>query len=115
MVTFDEWSFSFRVDSGGDTWSSDSTQRRITSVNMDRGADVSVTNFGASSHTAGLIELPRRGWANPVQVTNRLGMAGLRTTRRGSGKAGSLDLHVAWARVRRSAALPETERGGAAN
>ena len=73
----DEWSFSFRIDPGGDEWSDDFSTRRITSVNMDRGADVSVVNFGASIHTAGLIDLRGLGWADPDKVARRLNAAGL--------------------------------------
>ena len=73
----DEWSFSFRIDPGGDEWSADYSTRRITSVNMDRGADVSVVNYGASIHTAGLIDLRGLGWTDPAQVARRLNAAGL--------------------------------------
>jgi len=80
----DEWSFAFRVNPGGDKWSEDYTKRRISDLSLQHG-DVSVVNFGASSHTAGLIDLRRRGWADPKQVARRLASAGVTTARRRAG------------------------------
>jgi uncharacterized protein len=77
----DEMSFSFMVDPGGDHWNDDGTKRRITSVNMDRGADVSVVNFGASAWTGGKVDLRRLGWSDPAKVTSRLLSAGVRPPR----------------------------------
>ena len=68
----DEMSFSFQIDPGGDKWSDDGSKRRIKSVNMDRGADVSCVNFGASPHTGGTVDLRRLGWTDPAKVSQRL-------------------------------------------
>jgi HK97 family phage prohead protease len=75
----DEMSFSFRVDPDGDKWNDSGTKRRLISLNMDRGADVSVVNFGASPHTGGSVGLRRLGWTQPAQVSERLRSAGLKT------------------------------------
>jgi HK97 family phage prohead protease len=50
----DEMSFAFRVTR--QEWSPDYTQRDITEVNMNKG-DVSIVNYGANPHTAGLTSL----------------------------------------------------------
>lgn len=50
----DEMSFAFRVTR--QEWSPDYTQRDITEVNMSKG-DVSIVNYGANPHTAGLTSL----------------------------------------------------------
>lgn len=96
----DEWSFSFRIDPGGDTWSDDYSTRRITSVNMDRGADTSVVNYGASIHTAGLIDLRRQGWAEPANVARRLSAAGLAGGQSRAGNTANHPLSLYQARAR---------------
>lgn len=50
----DEMSFAFRVTR--QEWSPDYTQRDITEVNLNKG-DVSIVNYGANPHTAGLTAL----------------------------------------------------------
>lgn len=50
----DEMSFAFRVTR--QEWSPDYTQRDITEVNLNKG-DVSIVNYGANPHTAGLTSL----------------------------------------------------------
>ncbi|MFF1597685.1 HK97 family phage prohead protease [Streptomyces mirabilis] len=50
----DEMSFAFRVTR--QEWSPDYTQRDITEVNMSKG-DVSIVNYGANPHTAGMTSL----------------------------------------------------------
>jgi HK97 family phage prohead protease len=50
----DEMSFAFRVTR--QEWSPDWTQRDITEVNLNKG-DVSIVNYGANPHTAGLTSL----------------------------------------------------------
>jgi uncharacterized protein len=77
----DEMSFSFRLDPDGDKWNDSGTKRRLISLNMDRGADVSVVNFGASPHTGGSVGLRRLGWSDPARVTSRLRSAGISAPR----------------------------------
>jgi len=50
----DEMSFAFRVTR--QEWSPDYSQRDITEVNLNKG-DVSIVNYGANPHTAGLTSL----------------------------------------------------------
>ena len=50
----DEMSFAFRVVQ--DEWNEDFTERQIGEVNIHQG-DVSVVNFGANPHTAGLVSM----------------------------------------------------------
>lgn len=50
----DEMSFAFRVTR--QEWSPDWSQRDITEVNLNKG-DVSIVNYGANPHTAGLTSL----------------------------------------------------------
>jgi HK97 family phage prohead protease len=50
----DEMSFAFRVNA--QQWSPDWSQRDITEVDLNKG-DVSVVNYGANPHTAGLASL----------------------------------------------------------
>lgn len=51
-----EMSFAFRVADGGQQWSSDYTQRRITRVDLHRG-DVSLVNAGSNPATAGTVNV----------------------------------------------------------
>jgi phage head maturation protease len=109
----DEMSFSFMVDPGGDKWSEDGSTRRITSVNMDRGADVSVVNFGASPHTGGTVDLRRLGWTNPTQVSQRLRSAGIRApqvTQKASARTSRLGRPMTPAEWRICARSPEMYR-----
>lgn len=62
----DEMSFAFRVTR--QEWSPDYTQRDITEVNLNKG-DVSIVNYGANPHTAGLTSL--RGLLAPGTYVTR--------------------------------------------
>jgi HK97 family phage prohead protease len=62
----DEMSFAFRVTH--QEWSPDWTQRDITEVDLNKG-DVSIVNYGANPHTAGLTTL--RGLLVPGAVLTR--------------------------------------------
>lgn len=52
----DEMSFAFRVPDGGQTWSQDYSERRITMANLHRG-DVSLVNAGSNPATAGTVDV----------------------------------------------------------
>lgn len=60
----DEMSFAFRVVE--QTWNDDESTRDITEVNMERGGDVSVVNFGANPATAGSPALAARALSNAL-------------------------------------------------
>jgi HK97 family phage prohead protease len=62
----DEMSFAFRVTR--QEWSPDWTQRDITEVNLSKG-DVSIVNYGANPHTAGMTSL--RGLLVPGTLITR--------------------------------------------
>jgi hypothetical protein len=64
----DEMSFAFRVTR--QEWSPDYSQRDITEVNLNKG-DVSIVNYGANPHTAGLTSL-RTALADPSLDRDRL-------------------------------------------
>jgi HK97 family phage prohead protease len=64
----DEMSFAFRVTR--QEWSPDYSQRDITEVNLSKG-DVSIVNYGANPHTAGLTSL-RTALADPSLDRDRL-------------------------------------------
>ena len=65
----DEMSFAFRATR--QEWDDDHTQREIQEVNMHQG-DVSVVNFGASPHTAGLVAMRSRWSARPTRPSRPL-------------------------------------------
>lgn len=54
----DEMSFAFRVVR--QEWEEDYTRRSLTELNLDKG-DVSLVNYGANPHTAGLVALRSAG------------------------------------------------------
>jgi HK97 family phage prohead protease len=60
----DEMSFAFRVNA--QQWSPDWSQRDITEVDLNKG-DVSVVNYGANPHTAGLTSLRSAEFASAMR------------------------------------------------
>lgn len=102
----DEMSFAFRVNS--QEWSPDWTQRDITEADVHKG-DVSLVNYGANPHTAGLTSLRSAEIARVLREISdgpvneeriRAVLASLDEAREEAPEVESVDLSLYEARVR---------------